>query len=271
MTVKELCEKIGLQDYMTKGVCDFVATYDLSEVEEIVQGLTQAENAAATYEKLTTTFEEDEAKIKELSCFLLAACRTYENYREKGIAENIFFDTMKCFPRYTEETKVRFEKYEFDRGFWTYRQSSMVLFRLGQLEFEMRKNEEGENVVAVHIPSDAILTDANVDESLKMAEDFFAKYYPAYADVEYTCYSWLLAPKLKELLGEDSNIVRFQNRFHIHTEDREPLSVLEWVFKVKPDTDFASLPEESSLQRKAKALLLQGDNVGIGIGTLKKK
>jgi len=47
MTVKELCEKIGVQDYMAKGVYDFVATYDLSQVEEIVQGLTQAENAAA--------------------------------------------------------------------------------------------------------------------------------------------------------------------------------------------------------------------------------
>lgn len=271
MTVKELSEKIGLQDYMAKGVCEFVDTYDLSAVEEIVEGLSQAEKSAETYEKLTKTFEEDPAKIKELSCFLLAACRTYEKYREKGISEKIFFDTMKCFVRYTEETKVRFDKYEFDRGFWAYRQSSMLLFRLGQLEFEMRKDDEGKNVIGVHIPSDAILTDANVDESLDMAEEFFPKYYPDYADCEYSCYSWLLAPKLRELLGEDSNIVHFQNRFHIHTEDREPLSVLEWVFKVKDDTDFADLPENTSLQRKAKALLLQGDNVGIGIGTLKKR
>ena len=270
MTVKELCEKIGVQDYMAKGVYDFVDSYDLSKIEEIVQGLTQAENAAAAYEKLSTFFEEDESKIKELSCFLLAACRTYENYQKKGISEDIFFDTMLCFPRYTEETKVMTGKYEFDRGFWTYRQSSMTLFRLGQLEFEMRKNEEGENVVAVHIPSDSNFTNAKVDEALQMAEEFFAKYYPDYADVEYTCYSWLLAPKLKEILDENSNIVQFQNHFHIHTEDREPLSVLEWVFKVKNDAEFATLPEKTSLQRKIKALLLQGDNVGIGIGTLKK-
>jgi len=255
---------------MKKGVCEFVGTYDLSKVEEYVQGLTQADAAADTYEKLTKAFEEDEAKIKELACFLLAACRTYENYKEKGISEKIFFDTMKCFPRYTEETKVMKGYYEFDRGFWTYRQSSMLLFRLGQLEFEMRKDEEGQKVMGVHIPSDAVLTDANVDESLKMAEEFFAKHYPDYADVEYSCYSWLMAPKLKELLDEDSNIVHFQNRFHVHTEDREPLSVLEWVFKVKPDTAFADLPEKTSLQRKIKALLLQGDNVGIGIGTLIK-
>jgi len=270
MTVQELCKKIDLQDYMTEGVCDYVASADLTAVEAILEGLTDASKAAAAYEKLTTTFAEDQAKIKELSCFLVSACRTYEKYREKGISEKIYFDTMKCFPRYIGETKVIKGDYEFDRGFWTYRQSSMSLFRLGQLEFEMRKDEEGNNVVAVHIPSDAKLTDANVDESLSMAEEFFAKYYPDFADCEYTCYSWLLAPKLKELLGEDSNIVRFQNRFHVHTEDREPLSVLEWVFKVKNDTPFADLPENTSLQRKTKALLLQGDNVGIGIGVLKK-
>ena len=269
MTVQELCEKIGMQDCMTKGVCDFVSTYDLSKVEEYVDGLTRAEKAADTYEKLTTAFEEDEAKIKELSCFLLAACRTYENYRKKGIPEKIFFDTMLCFPRYTEECKVITGSYEFDRGFWTYRQSSMVLFRLGQLEFEMRKDDERKNVIAVHIPSDSVFTDANVEEALQMAKEFFAKYYPDYADCEYTCYSWLLAPKLKELLSEDSNIILFQNRFHIHTEDREPLSVLEWVFKVPKDADFATLPENTSLQRKIKAVLLQGDNVGIGIGVLK--
>ena len=126
-------------------------------------------------------------------------------------------------------------------------------------------------MVAVHIPSDAKFTDENVDESLKMAKEFFGTYYPDYADCEYTCYSWLLAPKLKELLSEDSNIVHFQNRFDIHTEDKTCLSNLEWLFKVEENTDFASLPEDTTLQKKVKELLLQGDNVGIGSGVLKKR
>ena len=270
MTVQELCEKIELQDCMKKGVCEFVATYDFAQVEEIVDGLTRSDKAQDAYENLMKVFEEDEAKIKVLSCFLLSACRVYERYQEKGIAENIFVDTMKCFTRYTQECKVRRGYFEFDRAFWTYRQSSMVLFRLGQLEFEMRKNEEGKDVVAVHIPSNAKLTPENVDASLKMAKEFFATYFPAYADVEYVCHSWLLAPKLKEILNEDSNIVRFQNRFDVHTEDKTDLSVLEWAFKVLEDTDFADLPEDTSLQRKAKDLLLQGGYVGTGTGVLKK-
>lgn len=79
-----------------------------------------------------------------------------------------------------------------------------------------------------------------------------------------------MAPKLKEILSEDSNIVRFQNRFDIRVEDKTDLSVLEWAFKVEEDTDFASLPEDTSLQRKAKALLLNGGYVGIGSGVLKE-
>ncbi len=269
MTVQELCQKIELQECMAKGVNEFIASFDFSAVEDILEGLTIPEKAAEAYGKLMETFPEDEGKIKVLSCFLISAVRVYDRYKEMGISDKIYVDTFKCFTRYTEECKVRKGIYEFDRGFWTYRQSSMVLFRLGQLEFEMRENE-GEKVVAVHIPSDAKLTEENVDESLKMAEEFFAKNFPEYDGREYTCYSWLLAPKLKELLDENSNIVRFQNRFHIHTEDREPLSILEWVFKVKEDTEFSALPEDTSLQRKAKALLLSGDNVGIGIGVLKK-
>jgi len=270
MTVQELCEKIELQDCMKKGVCEFVSTYDFSQVEDILDGLTRADKAEAAYEKLMQTFTEDEGKIKVLTCFLLSACRNYEVYQKMGIAEQIFVDTMKCFTRYTQECKVRRGYYEFDRAFWTYRQSSMVLFRLGQLEFEMKKDDEGNNVVAVHIPSDAKLTEENVDEALRMAKEFFASYYPDYAACEYTCYSWLLAPKLKEILSEDSNIVRFQNRFDIRMEDKTDLSVLEWAFKVEEDTDFASLPEDTSLQRKAKALLLNGGYVGIGSGVLKE-
>ena len=270
MTVQELCEKIELQDCMKKGVCEFVSSYDFTQVEDILDGLTHADKAEAAYEKLMNVFEEDEAKIKVLTCFLISACRTYENYHQKGISEKIFVDTMKCFTRYTQECKVRRGYYEFDRAFWTYRQSSMVLFRLGQLEFEMKKNEEGKKVVAVHIPSDSKITPENVDAALKMAEEFFGTYYPDYADCEYTCYSWLLAPKLKDLLGEDSNIIRFQNRFDIRMEDKECLDILEWLFKVLEDADYATLPEDTSLQRKAKDLLLQGDNVGIGSGVLKK-
>lgn len=269
MTVQELCSKIELQECMANRVNEFVSSYNFEEAEDIIQGLMIPDKAKEAYEKLMEFFEDDEDCVKVLSCFLEAGTRVYEKYKEMGISEKIFVDTYKAFTRYTEECKAKTGKYAFDRAFWTYRHTSMVLFRLGELEFEL-KNDEGVKAVAVHIPSDAKLGEEYVDEYLKMTEEFITKHFPEYADKEYTCYSWLLAPKLQELLSEDSNIIKFQNRFDIHTEDRTPMSVLEWVFKVSDDADIATLPEDTSLQRKIKALLLSGDNVGIGIGRLKK-
>ena len=52
MTVQELCEKIDLQDCMKKGVCEFVSSYDFTEVEDILDGLTHAQKAEEAYENL---------------------------------------------------------------------------------------------------------------------------------------------------------------------------------------------------------------------------
>jgi len=145
----------------------------------------------------------------------------------------------------------------------------MLLFRIGDLEYEMLE-EKGKKEISVHIPSNAKMTDADIDASIKAAQEFFAAHYPEYADSDYVCDSWLLSPKLKELLSEESNIIRFQNRFEITSEDKEAKDIFEWIFKTSEDAEIATLPENTSLQRKAKALLLKGDNIGIAFGVLKK-
>ena len=44
---------------------------------------------------------------------------------------------MSCFTRFVNEYKESFNKYGFDRGFWTYRQLAMLLFKVGILEYEI--------------------------------------------------------------------------------------------------------------------------------------
>ena len=72
-----------------------------------------------------------------------AACRTEERYRREGIQENVFRSTMDCFRRFLEETHARNGQWAFDRGFWTWRQTAGLLFRLGTLEFEYRRMQPG--------------------------------------------------------------------------------------------------------------------------------
>ena len=143
----------------------------------------------------------------------------------------------------------------------------MSLFRIGALEYEFCRGEE-ENVIGIHIPSDADLTPASVEDSLKRAGFFFRTCYSEYRYEKYRCDSWLLSPVLKTLLPEESNIVSFQKRFQIMQEDRESKEFIEWLFQKPENTDCKILPENTGLQKRAKALLLKGGTIGSAAGEM---
>lgn len=269
MTIQELCKSIELQDSVVVRVNEFIASYDFAPINNIMNELTTPQTAEAAYKKLTEVFTDDEDQIKMLSCQLICAVNLYDNFQEKGISDQIYVDTMKCFTRFIGECKVKTGKYAFDRAWWTYRQVSMVLFRIGELEYELTETN-GTKTVALHIPSDARFTPENVDESIRIAKELLNKCYPEYAECDFTCESWLLAPKLKELLGENSNIISFQNRFDIVKQNIEAKDIFEWLFKTFPDCELSELREETFLQRKVKELLFKGENVGIAFGVLKR-
>lgn len=91
-----------------------------------------------------------------LLCQLEAAELCRENYQRQEIGEEIFVDTMRCFSRFIRECYEMSGRFAFDRGWWTWRQLCMSLFRLGDLECELCTGE-GERVISLHIPSDADL------------------------------------------------------------------------------------------------------------------
>lgn len=76
----------------------------------------------------------------------------------------------------------------FDRDFWTGRQLSLLLFRLGELEFEI-VSEDGEKaelsedekhshyLLHVHIPSDADLSPERCDESFLNGRAVFCRIF----------------------------------------------------------------------------------------------
>ncbi len=206
-----------------------------------------------------------------LYCHLESARRVYDKYRLMGISEQIFIDTMKCFPRFMDECQARNKSRYFERSFWTYRQTGMRLFRIGALEYEMVKEpENGTLCVHLHIPSDADLSERSVDASLREAEKFFRRYYPAYDGAEYVCGSWLLSPALGRLLPEESHILAFQRRFVIDRVNEEERSYMRWLFQAPDDTPVGALPERTCLQRAAKAYLLGGGKIGVGSGKLQR-
>ena len=202
---------------------------------------------------------------------LMDAVQSRESGPWNHIPEKIWLDTMKCFPRFIAEYRRSFGTDGFDRGEWTVRQTECRLFRIGELEYELLE-ENGKQAVSLHIPSDTRLESDLLNDSVRQAKEFLGLYFPDWKKRPMICHSWLLSPKLKDLLPPESRILRFQAAFDLTDKDPEDMAALEWVFyipeRLQASVQMESLPETTSLQRKMKSMLLAGEKPGSARGIL---
>ncbi len=281
--VKILCDTLEMPVQMQEMLASFEQNFDYDTVRQELKDLTDAEKWESARISLKEKLGTDRDGIGMLSCMLHSMEYTQEYYKEKNIPQQIFTDTMKCFSRFVGEHYVSYGRYGFDRDFWTGRQLSGLLFRIGMLEYEMTqavipdedgtgKAAEKRNVISVHIPSDSTLTEEKCRESIRASEAFFREFFPERSSDPYVCSSWLLSPALRELLGEGSNILRFQRMFRIVEWDQDSRGFTEWVFKHNEERQGEltpeELPEHTSLQRRMKQHLQAGGKVGEGFGIL---
>ncbi len=268
-SMKEICSRIELQKEVREIILAMEENRELFQREEEIRKLTEAEHWRKARADLKEAMGADPRGLKILYCMIKAAVISWEKYQEQGIEGKIFDDTMKCFTRFVEEHKASYGVYGFDRDFWTGRQLSLQLFRLGELEYEKVEEENGERYISIHIPSDAVLDPEKIKESLSSAKAFFEKKDPSWDNIPYKCCSWLLSPALKELLGANSRILKFQEMFTVEEVYKDSREFMEWVFKRK-DLPLEELPEKTTLQKNMKAHLLSGGWVGEGMGCLKE-
>lgn len=266
MNISTLCDKIELQCQMKNRVLSFVEDFDFRTVDKHQKGYLIYENMNEALTQTQAILGEDADSIKILSCMLKAAADAYEIYQEKRISDEIYFATMKCFSRFIDETHKMTGVLCFDRYWWTTRQVGCHLFRIGELEYEI-KHIDHDVVIGIHIPSDADLSPLAVEKSLHDAYEFFSEYYPSLSHAEYRCHSWLLDAQLKGMLGKNSNIISFQNRFKIFDEGEVGMDFVEWVYNTK-STDYDTLPENTSLQKNMKKHLLAGGVIRNAYGRL---
>ena len=270
MELKDLCVGIGLQDEMQTAVLAFAASHTREQYAELLEQLKQEDTEKSAREELKQVLGEDPRQEKMLTCMLWCALDAYRWYQKNRVSDEIYFATMKCFSRFISECREKTGTYAFDRAWWTPRQIGCRLFRIGELEYELSAYE-GKPAISMHIPSDADLSPDACRESFALAGKFFADVLPEWSSCEWYCESWLLSPRLKEWLPEKSNILQFQHLFEIHETDPENRDAILWVFQrsLYRDPDLTTLPERTSLQRKMKAALLNGESTGAATGVLK--
>lgn len=259
---------IGLQDEIFSQVQAFFNENDLSEVEDLIKGLTIEETSVDSYRALKERFSDDPKGIKILTCYLKATLLTYDKYVELGIDRDIFIHTMKFYPRFIDECYSKRGYLGFDLGEWSYRFTNLTLIRIGDMEYE-RKLRDGEKIISMHIPSDSLFSDDAIDRSLSDARKFICEKFPEYSKAPFACESWLLYTGLQDFLSEKSRILAFQKRFEIIEQLPKGEHYLNFIFNKSDCSDYASLPENTSLQRNIKAILLSGKMIDVGYGIIK--
>ena len=206
-----------------------------------------------------------------LTRHLAAAARNRLDGCWTRFPEDVYLATMGVFTRFVNEYHRSYGYYGFDRGFWTTRQVSARLFRLGELEYELF-DEEGIKRIGVHIPSNVHLEGSLLNRSVEMSRSFLHEYFPEWASYDYFCESWLLSGTLKDLLPPGSRILKFQEAFDLQDQEAETKDYLEWVFHIAGgqmnSVDLQDLKEDTSLQKRLKAYMLSGGSFHNGEGYL---
>ena len=261
--MKTFCRSIGLPEEVLQAVdaihCDpafHPDTHLLRREQTWDQGL----------EQLQKELDPDPRGFKLLCCQLRCALEAWEDYRRMGISREIYLATMGAFSRFLREHLESYGTYAFDRAFWTVRQISCTLFRIGTLEYELTRRD-GVPEISVHIPGDAVLERTEMRRSYLDARAFLRQYFPEYAQARFWCRSWLLSPELSQLLPEHSRILDFQRSFCAQPASTPSTGVRLWVFK-NPSLPLDHVPQNTSLQRSLKAFLLAGGEFYDGMGYL---
>lgn len=262
--MEQLCRKINMPEEVTKRL---TALHETLEEYPCLELLMDEAHWTEGLAQIKEALGEDPDGMKRLCSMLRCAMRIKARCDRLGISEEIYLDTMGAFSRFVREHMESYGRYGFDRGFWTTRQVSARLFRIGQLEYELT-TREGEDIISLHIPTDANLRPEVLLPSIKEGLAEFFRLFPNYADKKVFCHSWLLSPMLRDFLPEGSNILRFQELFDI-TPDQVPSNDVKlWVFK-NPKLPVTQYPENTSLQRKLKRFFLDGGQFLEGRGYLR--
>ena len=254
------------------------------------------------YKKNHGEFFEEVLKKEESGLWFLwlysnMACEVYEQYKEVGIPEQVFWDTFQDIRFWCENTEREYGALGLAVYEWFYRHIDMVLFRFGRLQFEKMemehsvieeisditenfslpiqnmvkeedindkkvKIEKGTDVINIHIPQGEPLNWEECKKSLEAVKHFWG------GDKPYVCHSWLLYPGLDEVLSETSNIREFRKHFKVLQVDYKEREA-EWRVFGKVLKNVVEYPEDTSLQKRVKEYLLSGKCLGNGWAVLK--
>jgi hypothetical protein len=216
----------------------------------------------------------------ELMIFILFSKHLRALYRERGISDRIWLDSMCDLKWKLWECKAVKGSWGSFVATWFPGFFNLTRFALGRLQFEIvefdgeyekngKKLKKGDKVINVHIPRTLTPLDKESrDDAYSQAAEFFSDMTDG-TPIAFVCSSWLLYPEAEKILPAHSNIRGFMADYDIIRSkvDEEGDYHNMWrLFDMDFTGDFKDYPEDSSLRRAYKKFLLDGNRTGSGYG-----
>lgn len=280
-------EKFGYRDEDAK-----VLNYTYDEICKNNHTKKLWEKAISMYsEDINCDFKEiiaiaDEVALKgywkeytvNLLMLICLSKRTAEVYKDRGIDEEIFYNSMCDLKYKLDECKLvkavtgTFVAYWFE-GFF-----NLTRFGLGRLQFEVvnfngNYNKNGRvltpesKVINIHIPrTHTPLDRESCDVAFDKAKNFFKDEIGD--ECVFVCSCWLLYPENKKILPKHTNIYKFMERFEIISSGILKDDNNLWRLFDTEEKNYSKLPCDTSVRRAYIEHLKNGGKTGWGQGVL---
>ena len=107
-----------------------------------------------------------------------------------------------------------------------------------------------------------------VKESILDSKEILESIYKI-KNIKYVCNSWLLSNEIYANVSKNSNMSKFHDLFDVEDGDDCVSDILNFVWQIKTCDNYATLQENTTLQKIIKNSLLNGEMFHLGMGTLK--
>ncbi|MDO4793948.1 MAG: hypothetical protein Q3993_07160 [Filifactor alocis] len=227
-----------------------------------------------------TIVEERSSKEEGLYRYFKKKAETFTRrlYEDKGLGCELFEDNIRDIEIWAEdyEKKSGLRGIEDRHKTWIEDILELRVIKLGRLQFEYMDEDRATRFGPLPISSDTLCINVHIREGEKLSEElcedsyrrawnFYLSQGHVFSCLIFVCDSWLVNPKLETLLNEDSNILKFQRKYHFLSENLESRQMEERVFGTLSE-DPSTYPERTSLQRALKNQLKSGRKFGMAKG-----
>ncbi len=117
----------------------------------------------------------------------------------------------------------------------------------------------GDKIISVHIPSGGRLDFDENTADLKRAGEIVSKCFGEFK--LFYCNSWLLDPSIKKVMGKQTNMTRFADRFTRFPIESNGTSVFTYLYNTTDTENIDSLPENTTMQKAIKKHLQSGGRI----------